>query len=106
MPRPAVAVVGASGLQGGAVVDALLDQGKFQVVALSRNIGSEAAQALKKKAEVRRADLTDPESLVEVCCRAQSLTQRGRSRPQQSLFILQHPACLDFQDRGSLRILT
>lgn len=66
--QPAVAVIGASGLQGGAVVEALLAQERFRVVALFRNTQSDAAKALSSKGqvEVRRADLTDPDSLVEV----------------------------------------
>ncbi|KAK9802608.1 hypothetical protein WJX73_001802 [Symbiochloris irregularis] len=62
----AIAVLGASGLQGGAVVDALLKQGQFRVVACSRNSDSDTARTLASKGvEVRQADLTDAQSLTE-----------------------------------------
>ncbi|WP_455833601.1 NmrA/HSCARG family protein [Pseudarthrobacter siccitolerans] len=62
--RPgAVAVVGATGRQGSAVVKHLLKDG-WQVRALTRNPASEAAQALRNLgAEVQHADTEDPASL-------------------------------------------
>lgn len=60
---PLVAVVGATGQQGGATARALLDAGA-QVRALVRDPGAAAAQALAARgAELARADLRDPESL-------------------------------------------
>jgi len=52
-------------MQGSHVVEVLLEhKDKFEVVALTRNPKSAAADALQKKGcTVRRADLTDPESL-------------------------------------------
>ncbi|KAJ1799194.1 hypothetical protein LPJ56_006655, partial [Coemansia sp. RSA 2599] len=44
-----VAVVGATGLQGGSVVKALHQVGKYKVRALTRNVQSAAAAALKQK---------------------------------------------------------
>ena len=62
-----IAVVGATGAQGGGLARAILDdpQGGFAVRALTRNVDSEAARALAARgAEVVRADLDDVESLV------------------------------------------
>lgn len=61
-----IAVVGATGAQGGGLVDAILDDpdGDFGVRALTRNPGSDKAQALAARgAEVAVADLDDVESL-------------------------------------------
>lgn len=60
-----VAVLGATGQQGGAVANALLKQEDGPtVVALTRNPDSAKAQALKAQgAQVRQADLNDVESL-------------------------------------------
>lgn len=58
--RPVIAVLGASGAQGGAVVRALLDRGVFRVRALTRNPASYAGGA----DEVVQADLNNPDSLV------------------------------------------
>ena len=57
--RPLIAVVGASGSQGGGVVRALLDRGKFRVRALTRDPGGYSGPA----DEVVAADLTRPETL-------------------------------------------
>lgn len=57
--RSLVAVVGATGSQGGAVVRALADQGRFRVRALTRNPGAYSGPA----DEVVEADLTRPETL-------------------------------------------
>ena len=61
-PRP-IAVIGATGKQGGAVVDALLDEG-LAVRALVRNPGAPGAKALQDRGvDLVRGDLTDPASL-------------------------------------------
>ena len=57
--RRVIAVVGASGSQGSAVVRALVDQGAFRVRALTRNPGSYAGPA----DEVVEADLNSRDSL-------------------------------------------
>ena len=61
-----IAVVGATGAQGGGLVRAILadKQGPFRVRALTRDVNSENAKALAKAgAEVVAADIDDPESL-------------------------------------------
>lgn len=57
--RPLIAVVGASGSQGGGVVRALRDRGRFRVRALTRDPGGYGGPA----DEVVAADLTRPETL-------------------------------------------
>ena len=62
-----IAVVGATGLQGGGLVRAILaDEGSgFRARALTRDPESDKARALADLgAEVVRADITDPDSLV------------------------------------------
>ncbi|MDR7279056.1 NmrA/HSCARG family protein [Catenuloplanes atrovinosus] len=62
-----IAVVGATGAQGGGLVRAILDDpdGDFAVRALTRDATSPAAQELVKLgAEVMQADNVDPESLA------------------------------------------
>lgn len=61
-----LAVVGATGAQGGGLVDAILNDpaGGFAARAITRNKGSEKAKALAARgAEVVEADLDDPASL-------------------------------------------
>ncbi len=61
-----IAVVGATGAQGGGLVRAILadKQGPFRVRALTRDVNSEKAKALAKAgAEVVAADIDDPKSL-------------------------------------------
>lgn len=61
-----IAVVGATGAQGGGVVQAILDdpQGGFAARAVTRNTSSDKAKALAQRgAEVVAADLDDVESL-------------------------------------------
>jgi uncharacterized protein YbjT (DUF2867 family) len=60
-----IAVVGATGMQGGGLVRAILaEKGSFTARALTRNVGSEKAKALAGLgAEVAAADLDDVESL-------------------------------------------
>ena len=65
--EPFIVVVGATGQQGGGCVDALLQQGKFKIKAVTRDVSSEAAKALKKRnVDVVTADLNDKVSLVKV----------------------------------------
>ncbi|XP_070535586.1 nmrA-like family domain-containing protein 1 [Ptychodera flava] len=60
-----IAVVGATGSQGGSVARALLKESKYKVRAITRNPMSEKAAALKKLgAEVVKADLDDMTSIV------------------------------------------
>jgi uncharacterized protein YbjT (DUF2867 family) len=61
-----IAVVGATGAQGGGLAQAILDDadGPFAVRALTRNLDSDAARALASRgAEVVAADLDDPDSV-------------------------------------------
>ncbi|KAE9373524.1 NAD(P)-binding protein [Stipitochalara longipes BDJ] len=63
--KKTIAVVGATGKQGGSVADTFLGLKNWHVRAITRNPSSEAAQALSAKgAEVVRADLGDPASLA------------------------------------------
>ncbi len=62
--KQVILVTGATGAQGGSVARALLDDGAFAVVALTRNPESEKALALRQAgAEIVRGDMDDPESL-------------------------------------------
>ncbi len=66
MAKKIIAVVGATGAQGGGLVRAILADrdGGFAVRALTRNPGSDKAKALSAAgAEVVAADLDDPDSL-------------------------------------------
>jgi uncharacterized protein YbjT (DUF2867 family) len=61
-----IAVMGATGAQGGGLVRAILDdpQGGFKVRAITRDVNSDKAKALAQAgAEVVAADLEDPESV-------------------------------------------
>jgi uncharacterized protein YbjT (DUF2867 family) len=63
-----IAVVGATGAQGGGLVRAIVADrdGQFAARAVTRNVDSDKAKALKQSgAEVVRADLDDKESLKE-----------------------------------------
>jgi uncharacterized protein YbjT (DUF2867 family) len=61
-----IIVCGATGSQGGAVLDALNSSGQWQPIAITRNPDSPAAQAIKKKnIPVIKADLNDKAALVE-----------------------------------------
>lgn len=65
MSRKTITVFGATGQQGGSVVDALLAQDTYSIRAITRDAGSEKAAALKAKGvEVVAADLNDPASLA------------------------------------------
>lgn len=62
-----IAVIGATGQQGGSVVNALLERGGVTVRALVRNPESEKAQALAARGvELVTGDLTKPESIDSV----------------------------------------
>ncbi|KAJ6505548.1 hypothetical protein C8R45DRAFT_1182171 [Mycena sanguinolenta] len=64
-PPRVVSVFGATGLQGGAVVNALLKDGTFVPRAISRDPDSEASKKLKARGvEVVKADSVDKASLV------------------------------------------
>ncbi|KAK7038256.1 NmrA domain-containing protein [Favolaschia claudopus] len=61
-----VTVFGATGLQGGAVVNALLQDGTFVPRAISRNPDSEASQKLKARGiQVVKGDIEDKAGLVD-----------------------------------------
>jgi uncharacterized protein YbjT (DUF2867 family) len=65
MPPPIIAVLGATGSQGGGVVAALQKQGKFGIRAVTRN--AQKAKALADQGvEVVEADMKDKESLLQV----------------------------------------
>jgi uncharacterized protein YbjT (DUF2867 family) len=65
MPPPIIAVLGATGSQGGGVVAALQKQGKFGIRAVTRN--AQRAKALADQGvEVVEADMNDKESLKQV----------------------------------------
>ncbi|CAM6086140.1 unnamed protein product [Calypogeia fissa] len=60
-----IAVVGATGAQGGSVVNAFLNKGEWKVRGLSRNANSEKAKLLAAKGvEMVTADVNDEASLV------------------------------------------
>jgi len=66
-PADAILVVGASGMQGGAVARHLLRQGTFRVRCMTRRPDSEAARLLRlQDAAVVQADLDDAASLRRV----------------------------------------
>jgi uncharacterized protein YbjT (DUF2867 family) len=68
-----IAVLGATGRQGGQVVHHLLNQG-WRVRAITRNPGGKKAITLKERgAEVVRADLEDPASLESAFANAYGL---------------------------------
>jgi len=62
---PAIVVCGATGNQGGAVVESLLATSKWKVIALIRDLSAEKACVLEAKgAQLRKGDLLDKASLV------------------------------------------
>ena len=67
MTRPVIAVLGATGSQGGSVVAALLKQDKFLVRAVTRNAAKAGDLGNKQNVEVVEADMGDKASLVKVC---------------------------------------
>lgn len=61
-----IVICGATGKQGGAVLNCLLESRKWKVIALSRSPeGKQARELQSRGAEVRRADLQDKDSLIE-----------------------------------------
>lgn len=64
MAKQLIAVMGATGRQGGGVVEELLDREQFAVRVLTRNPTSDKAKTLQAKGcEVVQGDLTKPETL-------------------------------------------
>lgn len=66
-----IAVIGATGVQGGGVVRALQERGKIKVRALTRNPNAAAGLA----DEVVTADLTRPETVSGTCLRTSKTTR-------------------------------
>jgi uncharacterized protein YbjT (DUF2867 family) len=65
MPK-LVVVVGATGQQGGSVINSLLKDGTFQIRGITRNVNSEKAKALYAKGvEMVVADLDNKDSLMK-----------------------------------------
>ncbi|KAH0536619.1 hypothetical protein FGG08_006530 [Glutinoglossum americanum] len=61
-----ITVFGATGVQGGSVVAALLHDKSLKIRAITRNVNSEAAKSLKSKGvELATADLNDENSLAK-----------------------------------------
>jgi hypothetical protein len=66
MTKPIAVISGATGGQGGSVVDSFLRDGTYQVRAVTRNVNSEKAVSLRQRGvEVVTGDLNDQSSLVE-----------------------------------------
>lgn len=64
MTKPLVAICGATGVQGGSVVDALLETGEYRLRGLTRNTSSDKAKALQAKGvEMVQADLANKDDL-------------------------------------------
>lgn len=64
---PILTVLGATGSQGGSVVNSALTEGVYKVRAVTRNVNSDKAKALAARGvEVVTADLNDQKSLVRV----------------------------------------
>jgi uncharacterized protein YbjT (DUF2867 family) len=64
MSKQVIAVVGATGNQGGSVVKSLLSQGKFAVRALTRNAAADKAKALQKQGcEVVQCDMENQQDI-------------------------------------------
>lgn len=76
-----IVVAGATGNQGGAVVDALLERPGWRVRALTRDPGSAAAQALAARGvDVVKADLADARQLRPVLAGAYGVFSVQNSR--------------------------
>jgi uncharacterized protein YbjT (DUF2867 family) len=81
-----IAVTGATGTQGGGVVNVMKKTPGWTVRAITRNTGSDAAKKLAAEGiEVVQASFDDEESLVKAfeVCRAgcPTATQRRKTRP-------------------------
>lgn len=75
-------VVGATGTQGGSVIDSALTAGRYRVRALTRNPSSDKAKALAARGvEVVKADLNDHASLVKAF-------QVSRFAPALAIYIM------------------
>ena len=69
-----ISVVGATGVQGGSVINALLKDGIYSIRAITRNPESNAAKALASKGvSVVTADLNDVESLTAAFSGSQAI---------------------------------
>ena len=85
-----IVVCGATGKQGSAVLNSLLDSKKFKIVALTRHPESKKALAIKKKGvEVQKADLQNKASLLKAFEHAYGVygvttpeTAKGKIDPQ------------------------
>ena len=88
MALPVIAVLGATGSQGGSVVAALLKQNKFLVRAVTRNAAKAGDLANKQNVEIAEADMGDKASLVKVCLIGQRIVQPYRSCLHQPLWLL------------------
>ena len=65
MSKKIISVVGATGIQGGSVIAALLKDGDFSIRALTRKPESDAAKALRAQGvQVVKADVNDLASLI------------------------------------------
>jgi uncharacterized protein YbjT (DUF2867 family) len=63
---PIITVIGATGVQGGSVIDAALKSGIYKARAITRNINSDKAKALAARGvELATADLNDEQSLIK-----------------------------------------
>ena len=63
---PILTVIGATGKQGSAVVDAALQDGTYKIRALTRNVNSEKAKALAARGvELTTADVNVEHSLAK-----------------------------------------
>jgi uncharacterized protein YbjT (DUF2867 family) len=63
---PILTVIGATGAQGGSVVNQALKDGKYKVRAITRNVNSDKAKALASRGmEVVAADVNDEQSLTK-----------------------------------------
>jgi uncharacterized protein YbjT (DUF2867 family) len=66
MSKPIAVILGATGGQGGSVVDSFLKDETYQVRGVTRNVNSENAKALAKRGvEVVTGDLNNEASLRE-----------------------------------------
>lgn len=64
--KPIIAVTGATGGQGGSVVDALLESGQYDVRAVLRNLAPAKTQPLiDRGVQIIYGDLNDKASLVK-----------------------------------------